>query len=159
MHPAQAFEIKKQAANLNDLYSWEGCDEVGLEQKSDGFLSGSSPTTFVADAEMLHEFDSLESAGDMEALVDVLCELSRNHEVDWEIRHDYEPDVIGYIREGIADIEVLEELETIRTIGEMLGDFDDVELADVISPADYLADILEPEDAAGPRLLKFPGID
>ena len=57
------------------------------------------------------------------------------------------------------DPEVLEELETIRTIGEMLGDFDDVELADVISPADYLADVLEPEDADGPRLLKFPGIE
>ena len=154
MHPAAAFEIKKQASELNDLYAWNGCEEVVLEQRTDGILAGSSVTSFVVDAEFLAADASLDSAGDIARLIDVLCELSRCHEVDWEIEHDYEPEVVGCIREGIADIELIEELETIQTIGEMLGDFDEHELE-----TDHMIEVPDAEDYEGPRLLKFPGLD
>ena len=75
--------------------------------------------------------------------------------MDWEIEHDYEPDVIGYIREGVADLEVIEELETIRTIGEMLGDFDDQEIGE----ENFLVELSESEASEEPRLLKFPGLE
>ena len=65
------------------------------------------------------------------------------------------------IREGVADLAVIEELETIRTIGEMLGDFDDDEVIDDIGQASLFSDIAAElaDDQEGPRLLKFPGIN
>ena len=161
MHPALAFELKKRAVELNELYEWGCCEEVTLNQQTDGLLQGSSATSFVADPEELDEHESIESAGDMATLVDVLCELSRCHEVDWEIRHDYEPDVIGFIREGVADLAVIEELETIRTIGEMLGDFDDDEVIEDMGQSSLFSEIAAElsDDQEGPRLLKFPGIN
>ena len=159
MHPARAYEIKKHAAELNGLYEWVGSEEVVLDQGTDGILAGSSTTSFVVDPEIAGQLivANEQSAGDIATLIDVLCELSRCHDVDWEIEHDYEPDVVGCIRGGVADVRVLEELETIRTIGEMLGnlddDFDD-DLEDEESYADAQA---VGEEHDGPRLLKFPG--
>ena len=163
MHPARAFEIKKYAAELNEMYAWIGCDQVVVNQSTDGLLGGASTTSFIIDAEFVEEMESSneESAGDIATLIDVLCELSRAHDVDWEIEHDYEPDVIGCIRNGIADIQVLEELETIRTIGEMLGDFDDDELDEELD--DDTSNLRDTsgvsKEVDGPRLLRFPTTD
>jgi hypothetical protein len=160
MHPARAYEIKKHAAELNALYAWVGSDEVGLDQSTDGILAGSSATSFVIDAEGADQdlVANEQSAGDIATLIDVLCELSRCHDVDWEIEHDYEPDVVGCIRGGVADVRVLEELETIRAIGEMLGNFDEDFEDDLEDDDSYLDAQAVGDEQDGPRLLKFPGI-
>src|SRR5205823_4902371 len=39
-------------------------------------------------------------------MLDILCQLSRDHGIDWEIDHDESDGPVGYIRSGVADEEV-----------------------------------------------------
>lgn len=163
MHPALAFQIKRRANQLNSNFGWDGCESVQLEQTTNGLLGGSSTTMFAADPDFDMGIND-ETASDIAALIDVLCELSREFEVDWQIEHDYEEDVVGCIREGIADVEVIEELETICAIGEMLGDFEgdgedfDDESIDngTWDDGTQVSLLLDTDE---PRLLKFPGVE
>lgn len=164
MHPKLAFQIKKRAAQLNTIYPWAGCESVQLQQGTDGILGGDSTTCFLADPDLDVGINDA-AASDIAALVDVLCELSREFEVDWQLEHDYETDVVGYIRFGIADAEVLEELETICAIGEMIGEYDEEEgIEEAFGDDDGSAWATELQvqlidDPDEPRLLKFPGVE
>jgi hypothetical protein len=44
-------------------------------------------------------------------LIDALCQISRDHHVDWEIEHDYYDGVVGYIRSGLADDKLVAEID------------------------------------------------
>jgi hypothetical protein len=161
MHPAQAYAIKQHAERLIDGYTWLACEPVILQQQSDGYLTGhSKPNFFPAeiDADAAH-LEGLPD-GTVLTLAEVLCVLSREHGVDWDIGHDFEPDSIGCICGGVANSELMEQLETVGSIGDLLDDaFDEVE-SDWESE-DF--DLVDPEsgdddrDDDGPRVLKFPG--
>ena len=155
MHPAAAFEIKQHCTALISELDWAGCETVKLDQTTDGMLIGSSETTFAIDLD--GDLTAEDTIG-IASLIDVLCELSRCHQVDWCIEHDYEDEPIGCVREGIADVAVIEELSTICTIGEMLGDFDDdLDLSDQEWSEQIQADLRA--DDGEPKLLKFPGVE
>lgn len=175
MHPALAFEVKQHAARLVGQYAWLSCEPISLQQQSGGYLKGQSkPSFFPAEADA-HEAD-LEGLpdGTVLTLAEVLCSLSREHGINWYIGHDYEPDWIGRICDGVPDSELIEQLETFGSIGDLLdesldafqeddleaGDahpaFGDVNLANDSSIDEDVED--EDRDDPGPRVLKFPGI-
>lgn len=177
MHPALAFEIKQHAERLIGGYSWLSCEPISLRQQSDGYLIGhSKPSFFPAEADV-HEPDPQELPdGTVLTLAEVLCSLSREHGIDWYLQHDYEPEWIGRISNGVADAELIEQLETFGSIGDLLDDSldefeEDVELDDGdsrwIDGRSSLTDDLalrisdedEDFDDSGPRVLKFPGTE
>jgi hypothetical protein len=174
MHPALAFEIKQHAERLIGQYAWLSCEPISLQQQSDGYLEGQSkPSFFPAEADA-HEAD-LEGLpdGTVLTLAEVLCSLSREHGIDWQLGHDYEPDWIGRICNGVADVELIEQLETFGSIGDLLDEaldeFDDNDLEEgdfqwKSGEIDFFDDSKLSEDGededlddTGPRVLKFPG--
>jgi hypothetical protein len=55
-------------------------------------------------------------------LIDVLCQLSREHGVDWQFSHDYDLGPIGFIRGGVCDGRLREQVEAFADLGAFLGD-------------------------------------
>jgi hypothetical protein len=47
-------------------------------------------------------------------MLDVLCQVSRHHGIDWALSHDHDPH-IGYIRAGVCDDKVLDQIEALPT--------------------------------------------
>ena len=66
-------------------------------------------------------------------MLDVLCRLSRDHGVDWEIGHDFSDGPIGHIRSGVCDAIVLSQIEALADLKDILadelGDFADEDFA------------------------------
>ncbi len=163
MHPARAYEIKQHAEQLIKQYTWLSCEPVLLEQNSDGVLAGNSKPNFFP-AELDPESASLEGLpdGTIVTLAEVLCVLSRDHGVNWEIGHDYEPEPIGWIQEGVADADLIDQLETFGSIGDLLDDLaseeEDAAEAEAVPKGSRRNTNGEKEqDDEEPRLLKFPG--
>lgn len=161
MHPVRAYEIKQHAQRLIDQYAWFSCEPVILQQQTDGYLAGQSkPNFFPAESEVHAPDPSGVPDGTVLTLAEVLCVLSREHGVDWDIAHDYEPDPIGRISGGVADIELIEQLETLGSLGDLLGEMfegDDTQWEDsefgVVDDSSGEDDREEDQ----PRVLKFPG--
>jgi hypothetical protein len=170
MHPARAYEIKQHAERLVEGFVWFSCQPVLLQQTTDGYLGGhSKPNFFPAESDPgAPHADGLPD-GTIVTLAELLCVLSREHGVNWDVGHDYEPEPIGRICDGIADPELIEQLETFGSMGDllddMMGEWDD-DLA-----WDGVEDLL-PEEPSGkkeanerrfdeeePRVLKFPGTE
>ena len=105
---------------------WLSCEPVCFfGGDDDGHMMGGSKPNF-----MPHP-DDLASAkseglpdGTTQDALDVLCQLSRDHGVDWEISHDYSDGPIGLIRNGHADPEVLQQIEGFGELGNILGEFE-----------------------------------
>jgi hypothetical protein len=188
MHPALAFAIKEHAARLIDGYSWKSCEPVSLTQRTDGYLGGASkPNFFPAEADSAGEHVRGIPDGTVLSLAEVLCTLSREYGVDWDIGHDYEPEPIGRICGGRADDHLVEQLETLGSVGDLfdelfddeadwdseddLADDDDLFEDDTCSKklsqwqtaefggADPVPHDNAEDDDEGPRVLKFPGIE
>jgi hypothetical protein len=59
----------------------------------------------------------------------VLSRLSLDHGVDWEISHDASDGPIGYIRNGICDDEVLNQVGALADLGDIFSELDEEGLA------------------------------
>lgn len=163
MHPARAFEIKQHAELLIRRFLWASCEPVLLRQQHDGRLVGQSkPVFFPAEIDGGdHDPHGLPD-GTVMTLAEVLCELSREYEVEWEIGHDYEPAPIGVIAGGVVDDDLMEQLETFGSIGDLLEDVSDQEESEWESfEFDQPRERSWPRgfDDEEPRVLKFPGTD
>jgi hypothetical protein len=165
MHPALAFEIGEDVDRLVQQFAWCNCDPVTLKQETDGFLAGESNAWFCTGDVQDDTFSSLPPAVLM-TVIEVLCQLSANHDVDWVFGHDYEVGPVGRICDGIAEADLIEEIETLDSIGDLIDDIDRDECgADdnwvEFGLRDYHAasPVEDETDDDGPRLLKFPGTD
>jgi hypothetical protein len=127
--------------------TWLSCEPVYFfGGDDDGHLLGGSKPNFMphpddvasAQAEDLPD-------GTIEDALDILCQLSREHGVDWEISHDYSEGPIGFIRNGEADAEVLQQIEAFGGLGDILSEFDMDD--DGALPTD--------DDDEGPNILPF----
>jgi hypothetical protein len=89
----------------------------------DGHLLGGSKPNFQP-----HPDDVASAAreglpdGSARDMLDVLSRLSRDHGVDWEIRHDHSDGPIGYIRSGTCDDNVLSQVEAFADLADILAD-------------------------------------
>ena len=44
-------------------------------------------------------------------LIDTLCQISRDHQVNWEVGHDGHEGPAGYIRSGLAEDKLVTEID------------------------------------------------
>ncbi len=114
---AESDVIDEAAGRLCDDRDSFGWEEVSFDLEcADAYLwGGSKPHPG------RHPDDAASAAGEGLAqrrtrdLLDVLCQLSRDHRVDWEISHDFSDGPVGSIRSGVADVEVVAEIERALT--------------------------------------------
>jgi hypothetical protein len=117
---AEAEAIDEAAARLCDDDVWgDGCEEIafyeclgtyedGGEYKG-GYLSGSSKPSFQANRGAIPGVER--RIVTIRDLIDALCQISRDHQIDWEIGHDYHDGPVGYIRSGLADDKLVAEID------------------------------------------------
>lgn len=149
-----------------DLSGWpQGSwpQDNGEISSNDPAAAEQQPTTFVGDPEVMPVSPNADCEQDLQmatvtSLTSLLCTISRQHGIDWEVGHDYEPNSIGKIVDGEAGAELIEQLEVFGSLGELLGrDLSEAGPAWAASEADST----EPKrgddsDDEGPMLLKFP---
>ena len=121
---AEATAIRQAADAASDDRTWLHCEPVHLDREDDGTLMGSSKPNF-----MPHPDDVASAAqddlpdGNCRDMLDILCQLSRDFGIDWDLSHDYDPD-IGSIRAGVCDPSVLNQIEGFDELADILGEFD-----------------------------------
>ena len=174
VHPALAFELKERVSELSSKFTWILCDAPMIDHNRDGYLAGSIEPIFPGDEEpAFGEASEASGDGSLMVAIEILSELSRHHAVDWDLVHDYETESIGQIIEGTPEPELLDELESVISIGNMFGDFidedgewddshpdnpkwDDADANWRITPVDEPPSLrIENGD---PYVLKFPGV-
>lgn len=112
---AEAEAIDQAAARLCDDPHWGvGCEEICFDECFDayaqGHLSGSSKLSLKARRE--YAIPGVETRIiTIHDLIDALCKISREHQVDWEIGHDYHDGPVGSIRSGLADDNLVAEID------------------------------------------------
>jgi hypothetical protein len=116
----QEAAVRRDAQELIEGRTWLSCEPVCLaKDQADGRLWGSSKPNFQP-----HPDDAAAAAaeglpdGTVNDMLEVLCQLSRNHGLDWEFSHDDHPEPIGFIRNGVCGAELFERIET---LGEMVS--------------------------------------
>ncbi|SIO27494.1 hypothetical protein SAMN05444166_3397 [Singulisphaera sp. GP187] len=126
--PAEAQAVERDAEAASEGRTWLSCEPAIFGSVDmDGHLLSDSKPNFephpddVADAELSGLPD-----GTIMDLIDVLCQLSRDHGIDWQISHDADPEPIGYIRDGICDDIVRTQAELFAELGGLIaGDLED----------------------------------
>jgi hypothetical protein len=112
--PEEAEAIDESASRLCENPDWVRCEPIIFVSCIDGHtggpLSGSSKLSFKPFEELaspdLEMYDAT-----IHDLLNALCELSREHKVDWEISHEYSDGPVGYIRTGVADDKLVAEID------------------------------------------------
>jgi hypothetical protein len=125
----RATAIRKAADDLCKGRTWLSCEPVGFyEDQEDGRLSGFSKPNIQP-----HPDDVASAArialpdGTVRDLIDILCTISADHDVDWELSHDYEPK-LGSIREGECEGSLLGQIEALGELADILkGSMDEFE--------------------------------
>jgi hypothetical protein len=116
--------IRKAAATLTEGRTWLSCEPVGFfADQDDGRLTGGSKPNFQPHAE-----DAAAAAGEslpdgtLREVIEVLCKLSTEFNVDWEFSHDHDPGPIGFIRGGVCEQRLLERVDTFAALGDVLSE-------------------------------------
>lgn len=122
--PAETEAINRAAQEACQGRTWLSCEPVRFYSgDEDGHLIGGSKPNFRP-----HPDDVASAArqglpdGSARDMLDVLCRLSREHGIDWEISHDYSGGPVGSIRAGLCDDGVLSQVEAIADLGDILGE-------------------------------------
>jgi len=63
--------------------------------------------------------------GTVQDLIDVLCKLSADFGVDWEFSHDHDPGPIGFIRGGVCEPGLRDQLDAIAGLGDVMREMMD----------------------------------
>ena len=117
----RANEIREATNILCKGRTWLSCEPVGFsDDQEDGMLCGFSKPNFQP-----HPDDVAAAAresrpdGTVRDLIDILCTLSNDFGVDWEMSHDYDP-ALGWIREGVCEGPLLYQIEALGEIANIL---------------------------------------
>jgi hypothetical protein len=120
--PAEASAIEQVTPELCRGRTWLSCEGVHYYGSKDGHLAGGSKTN-----PLPHPDDAADAAQDgrpdgttRDALA-ILCRLSSDHGVDWEVSGDISGPV-GYIRGGVCDDEVVSKIGSLADLGDILRD-------------------------------------
>jgi hypothetical protein len=122
--------ICEAATRLIAGCTWLSCEPVGFHlDEGSGRLVGHSKPNFTPDPD-----DAASAAqeglpdGTIADVVQILCALSKDFSIDWEFSHDYDPGPIGFIRAGVCEGKLYDQLDAIAGLGDVLrevGDEDD----------------------------------
>jgi hypothetical protein len=93
---------------------WVGCEPIFFHEclaaYADGHLSGSSkPSLKPHQSPLIPDLET--RVATVRDMIDALCQISRDHQIDWEIGHDYHDGPVGYIRSGLADDKLVAEID------------------------------------------------
>jgi hypothetical protein len=127
--PAEAAAIERAAANACRGRTWLHCEPVHFFSGNEGghLLGGSKPNF------RPHPDDAASAArrglpdGSARDMLDVLCRLSRDHGIDWEISHDHSDGPVGFIRAEECDGDVLVQVEAFADLADYLGELSEEE--------------------------------
>jgi hypothetical protein len=121
---ARAKAIRRAASTLNKGRTWLSCEPVGFfTEREDGRLCGGSKPNFLP-----HPDDVASAArealpdGTVLDMLEILCQLSRDHAVDWEFSHDHDPGPIGFIRGGVCEEGLLGQIEAIGELADIMSE-------------------------------------
>jgi hypothetical protein len=120
----EAAAIERATKKLVRGRTWLSCEPVILAHEEDGHLGGGSKPNFEP-----HPDDAAAAAeeglpdGTTQDLLDILCELSREYRIDWEISHDYSGGQVGHIRNAKCDGQVRNMIRTFANFGGLLGEY------------------------------------
>ncbi|GAA4444595.1 hypothetical protein [Novipirellula rosea] len=128
--PALQREMIHAAKDLSSGRTWLSCEPPYLMNEN-GTLVGASKPNFSPHP------DDVASAkseglpdGTLSDTLEILCELSRRFDVDWEISHDHSAGPLGYIRNGVCDDDVTTQCDALTDLADELGaegfDLDDL---------------------------------
>jgi len=166
MHPAKAFQIRERAQQIADQFSWILCDTPTFGQEKDGHLKGQIAPFFDVDEDSFS--DVATSTGDLMDAIEILRLISREHSVDWEFSHEYEPQGIGRIVGGEVETDLIEEIQSVVQVGNLFGDVGlDEEMLEEEweqSPSQFGVWRATIHEASAkyandkPHVLKFPGV-
>jgi hypothetical protein len=119
--------LERSAAEASRGRTWLGCEPVHFyDERDDGRLWGGSKPNFLP-----HPDDAVSAAledlpdGGVSDLLDVLCRLSRECGVEWDLRHDEVGWSIGAIRDGVANRVLESQLEALDELGEALREWEE----------------------------------
>ena len=123
--------LRTAESTASERRTWLSCEPLNFFPDDDGghLIGGSKPNfTPHADDVAAAAREGLPD-GTARDLLEILCELSREHGVDWEISHDYSDGPIGFVRGGVCDGDVLTQIDAFAdlgdALGELTGEFDD----------------------------------
>lgn len=120
--PALQEEILLALEPLMAERTWLHC-EPPLMDDDDGLLAGSSKPNFMPDRDDAASAHSEGlPTGTILDLLDVLCRLSGQFNIEWELAHDYSDGPMGYIRNGCADDELRSQCAALADIPDGLPD-------------------------------------
>jgi hypothetical protein len=126
--PEEAAAIQGAADRASAGRTWLSCEPVHFFEGEPGDgtrLFGGSKPNFSP-----HPDDAASAAsqglpdGDVRDLFDALCQLSRDHGVDWEISHDAQTEPVGYIRHGVCDSRLRGLPEALADLGNLIAEFE-----------------------------------
>jgi len=144
----EAVDSRKRAAidadcrRLCEGRTWLSCEPVHFGDV-DGHMWGGSKPNY-----MPHPDDAADAAlqglpdGTVQDALNILCQLSRDHGVDWEITHDEADGPIGFIRNGQADYEVVTQLEQFASLVDVLEEYRE----------EFWQDLVDEEEDDGPSM-------
>lgn len=114
-------EVISAATDLSGGRTWLSCEPPYLMNEN-GTLVGASKPNFAPHPD---DVSSAKSEGlpdgTLNDVLEVLCELSRRFDVDWEISHDHSDGPLGYIRHGVCDEEVRTQCDAFTDLADELG--------------------------------------
>jgi len=118
--PALQREMIDTMSHLIKGRTWLSCEPPTLVNEN-GILCGASKPNFTPHP------DDISSAkleglpdGTLNDLLEVLCGLSRQYDVDWEISHDHCDGPVGYIRKGVCDNDVRTQCDAFNNLADEL---------------------------------------
>jgi hypothetical protein len=122
--PERQRAIRQAASALCERHAWLSCEPANLcDDSGDGHLSGGSKPNFLPDPEEEASAAGSELPdGTVRDLVEILCRLSSDFDVDWEFSHDLDQGPIGFIRDGLADDRLMQQIEAFADLPSILGD-------------------------------------
>jgi hypothetical protein len=161
---ARADAIRRATDTLIAGRTWISCEPVGFDRdQEDGRLVGGSKPNFQPNPEdVAAAATEALPDGTVRDLIEILCKLSSDFEVDWEFSHDHDPGPIGFIRGGVCERRLQEQMEAFGDLGgilqEMMGDFETHSGSSPSSPfgtSERDSDDEADDDDAGPSVLPF----
>jgi hypothetical protein len=121
--PAEFEALHRDALAACQGRTWLSCEPVAFfPGGTDGHLFGASKPNFQPHPD--DEADAARSGlpdGTTSDLIAILCQLSRDHGVDWEFSHDASNGPIGEIRAGVCDEQVLDHVELFADLGDVIS--------------------------------------
>lgn len=127
--PEEADAVRGAATAANRGRSWLSSEPVHFfPALRDGKLAGGSKPNLGP-----HPDDAKSAAssgltdGAPRHVVEILSQLSREHSVDWELSHDFGS--LGFIRAGVPDAGLIDQVDALAGLGDALGELDGEEFA------------------------------